>query len=254
VSEEGRLTTSQINRLGARLRHSAEVSEDDLDLLQDLRSMHAEALVKVQEVLARELGVRPTSRLKTVGTIVDKLRREPTMSLSRMQDIAGLRIVEDMDRLDQEQLARRIAGLFLGSKTVDRRRQPSYGYRAIHVIVPIDVCWVEVQVRTRLQDLWAQLVERLGDAWGRQIRYGGEPDEPERAIRGTTRGDVWELVRDLAEHIDNSEEVVATLTLAERGELDVDEDLRSLDRETVHADAQRLLERIGKALGNLREL
>jgi hypothetical protein len=61
-------------------------------------------------------------------------------------------------------------------------------------------------------------------------------------------------VRDLAEHIDNSEELVATLTLANRGEIDVDEDLRSLDPRVVHADAHGLLERIGNVLGNVREL
>jgi hypothetical protein len=37
----------------------------------------------------------------------------------------------------------------------------------------------EIQVRTELQDLWAQAYERLGDRWGRAIRYGGDPDEPE---------------------------------------------------------------------------
>jgi ppGpp synthetase/RelA/SpoT-type nucleotidyltranferase len=248
------LTISQINRLGRRIRRSDVIAEADLDLLQALRSMHAEAMAQVQLDLSEDLGARPTSRLKTVGTIVDKLKREPTMALSRMQDIAGVRIVDDMTRIDQERMAARVEALFPGARRTDRRTTPSHGYRAVHVVVPIDVCWVEVQLRTRLQDLWAQLVERLGDAWGRQIRYGGDPDDQTRVIGGVTRAELWELVQDLAGHIDASEETVSTLVLAERGEIDLTEDLRSLDRHAIHSDAQSLLERIARVVGNLPEL
>lgn len=31
---------------------------------------------------------------------------------------------------------------------------------------------VEIQVRTYLQNEWAQFVERLADSWGRGLRYG----------------------------------------------------------------------------------
>jgi ppGpp synthetase/RelA/SpoT-type nucleotidyltranferase len=122
------------------------------------------------------------------------------------------------------------------------------------VVVPIKVCWVEVQIRTRLQDLWAQLVERLGDAWGRQIRYGGEPDDAQRFVGGITRAELWQLVQDLSKHIDEAEETVAALVLAERGKLDLDEDFRALDRHAIYADARNNLERIGKVVGNLPEL
>ncbi len=254
TNDHSSLTTSQINRLGRRIRKSGVIALSDLDLLQDLRAIHAEAMVEVQERLSMELGVRPTSRLKTVGTIVDKLRREPTMSLSRMQDIAGVRIVEEIDRIAQETMARRTEELFPGHKRTDRRQTPSFGYRAIHVVVPMGVCWVEVQIRTRLQDLWAQLVERLGDGWGRQIRYGGDPDDAQRFVGGTTRAELWALVQDLATHIDRSEETVAALIMAESGAIELDEDLRSLDRHTVYADARNMLDRIGKVVGNLPEL
>lgn len=46
----------------------------------------------------------------------------------------------------------------------------------MHVIVNVDGMPIEIQIRTELQDLWAQIFERLGDVWGRAIRYGGEPD------------------------------------------------------------------------------
>jgi len=50
----------------------------------------------------------------------------------------------------------------------------------VHLVVKLDGIPVEVQVRTVLQHAWAQSMERLGDAWGRAIRYGGEPDDSER--------------------------------------------------------------------------
>jgi hypothetical protein len=41
------------------------------------------------------------------------------------------------------------------------------------VIIQADDIPVEVQIRTDLQDSSAQIVERLGDRWGRGLRYGG---------------------------------------------------------------------------------
>ena len=43
---------------------------------------------------------------------------------------------------------------------IDRRKNPTYGYRAVHVIVYWDGIPVEIQIRTELQDTWAQIVER----------------------------------------------------------------------------------------------
>jgi ppGpp synthetase/RelA/SpoT-type nucleotidyltranferase len=43
------------------------------------------------------------------------------------------------------------------------------------VIPIVDGYPIEIQVRTLLQDLWAQTLERLADALGRGIRYGTEP-------------------------------------------------------------------------------
>jgi len=64
----------------------------------------------------------------------------------------------------------------LGSLTViDRRKTPRIGYRAVHVVVEVDGYPVEIQIRTRLQQSWANGMERYADAMGRQVRYGGVP-------------------------------------------------------------------------------
>lgn len=192
------MTISQIRRLGDRLRGKATPLPDDLVLLQQLRADYDASLAKAEKTLRDDLGLRATSRLKTVQTIIEKLAREKTR-LSVMQDIAGLRIVDDLTLIEQNELVDRVCKAFPGAEVDDRRAKPSHrGYRAVHVIVDIDGCPVEIQVRTRLQDLWSQTMESLADAWGRQIRYGLPPDgqeEPtsESDTTAPTRGEVVEL-------------------------------------------------------------
>lgn len=71
------VSKTQIDRLGARLRESPRIEDADLQLLQDLRSDHAEALEEVARRLVEGAGLEPTTRLKTVDTIIDKLQRQP---------------------------------------------------------------------------------------------------------------------------------------------------------------------------------
>jgi len=118
-----------------------------------------------------------------------------------MQDIAGTRIVAEMNRDEQDRMVERIVGLFPGADVVDRRGNPSSGYRAVHVIVQVQGYPVEIQVRTGLQNAWAQVFERLADTWGRQIRYGEPPDNPdeEELGPGVTRQRVVEYFMGLSE-------------------------------------------------------
>ena len=204
------MSASQIRALGDRLRGKSAARPDDLELLQQLRTDYDSSLQTAESVLRERLRIPATSRLKTVQTIVEKLAREKTR-LSSMQDIAGLRIVVDMTLAEQDALAARIAGEFAGAEINDRRARPSHGYRAIHVIVQIEECPVEIQVRTRLQDLWAQAMESLGDVWGRQIRYGLPPDGDELPLleddeTPITRGEVVDLVIRYSESIADFEQ------------------------------------------------
>jgi hypothetical protein len=95
---------------------------------------------------------------------------------------------------------------------IDRRERPSHGYRAVHVIVYAETVPVEIQVRTMLQDLWAQISEKLGDIWGRGPRYGLGPDQPDQPVNpavpdSPTRTEVIELLANMAEMISDLEKV-----------------------------------------------
>lgn len=178
----------QINKLGKRLALNDPVSDEDFRALEELTACHLTALELARprvNGLAAHLGTAPlhiAHRPKTTQTIIEKLRREHGMALARVQDLAGIRIVgalrfDEQDLLGEE-ILRRFPADPREARIVNRRANPSHGYRAIHVIVSLGGITIEVQVRTLLQHIWADLMERLADRLGRQIRYGEPPVPP----------------------------------------------------------------------------
>lgn len=123
----------------------------------------------------RQQGEVPTGRLaKSTVSIAEKLRRE-SIRLSQMQDIAGCRIVV-RNVMEQEQLVASLKTDFPGATLIDRRDHPSHGYRAIHIIVEISGKSIEIQVRSSLQHLWAEVSEKSSDVLDPKIKYGGGSD------------------------------------------------------------------------------
>ena len=165
------LGKSQIDRLGERLKAGPR-TQQDLESLDEFRRSFAPAYDSVVFTLASELGVQPSGRAaKTTDSIVAKLVRSNS-KLSRIQDIAGCRLLVG-DVAEQERIVTRATLLFPKNRVIDRRVVPSHGYRAVHVIVAVDDRVVEIQVRTLLQHDWAQFSEKLADAFGPEIKYGG---------------------------------------------------------------------------------
>lgn len=161
---------SEVNRLGERLRAGPPTTLD-LELLNDFRRTFAPSFAAVEaavrELVRGEVSGRPS---KTTPSIVAKLRRG-TLQLSRMQDIAGIRIVGP-DVEWQDETMRALTVRWPESRLVDRRLKPTHGYRAVHVIPSLGQLPVEIQVRTRLQHLWAQVSERGADLAGWDLKYG----------------------------------------------------------------------------------
>ena len=112
-----------------------------LEVIEWWRKEHAKPLSRVAANLryyAAEEG-KPivAQRLKRVPTIAGKLLREPTMKLSRMGDIGGVRAV-----LPDQAAAYRVAARLRRNWTITRfsdyvRTPKSDGYRALHLITEI---------------------------------------------------------------------------------------------------------------------
>lgn len=155
--------------------NAAEIVEAD-GLIAWWRSLHARPLSRVSANLRYYLREQAPSiaaqRLKRHGTIVDKLIREPKMNLTQMADIGGCRaILPDQEKVDA--VTRRVQMNWDIVRTRDYVREPKpSGYRAVHHIVRRDDRLIEVQLRTPLQDIWANQVERDSRRLGIGLKSG----------------------------------------------------------------------------------
>ncbi len=164
---------NQIRRAGERLREAGAPSEDDRRIYNEYRDTFAEPLREVTEAMQGLADGAPVqSRLKRFETVVKKLRRG-TSDLSRLEDIAGCRVVPTMR--EQHQVLDRIRSGWEMVRERDYRTSPRDGYRAIHIVVRAQGRPVEVQVRTELEDLWANVSEALAERLDPEIKYGGGP-------------------------------------------------------------------------------
>jgi hypothetical protein len=146
-------------------------------------------LAAAVELVAAKVDVVPSSRVKTTGTLIEKLRRNGGHTLGSIHDLGGMRLVVPGGRVEQDRIVDGARELFSEAarmpKVIDRRANPVERYRAVHVIIYPDGYPIEVQVRTQWQHLWAEWFERLADQYGRGIRYGDPP-----ATGGETARDV----------------------------------------------------------------
>jgi putative GTP pyrophosphokinase len=165
------MSKTQIDRLGDRLK-KGNITEDDLRLLDQYRRSFAEIYEFVVGAIRNELRLEPTGRpAKSTTSISDKLRRE-SIRLTQIQDIAGCRLIVT-DIANQESVIQSLKSLFEETIIIDRRERPSHGYRAVHVVVKHSGKLVEIQVRTSLQQLWAELSEKFADVLDSSLKYGG---------------------------------------------------------------------------------
>jgi ppGpp synthetase/RelA/SpoT-type nucleotidyltranferase len=202
-----------IDRLGDRLRRG-EATDTDLQELEAWRQSFRPGYEAVNEVLARlrwvvcdsawdlfQLSQRPA---KTTESIVAKLQRMPSARLSQMQDIAGCRVV--VFRHQQDAMVDAIRGAFEKTKVDDLRLTPSHGYKAVHVLVYVGDRTVEVQVRNGYENYWALASERLADAFGQEVKYGGGP----HMVRGLLHD-----IDDFLQRLEDSEPLRARSATAE---------------------------------------
>lgn len=188
------LTPSQVNKAGRILRSLTRGAPPAFEewswaitVVVEYRAAHQYPLTKAtmglrSMVNTERCRVEVSQRLKRIPTIIDKLKREPTMKLATMQDIGGCRAV--LDSIDevrrvQHRLAKRRPPLRVRDYIQVRR---DTGYRGVHVVV----CYsgvggsaraIEVQLRTRAMHEWAVTVERLSGRLKKDLKGGAGPPQ-----------------------------------------------------------------------------
>lgn len=181
-------TTSQVNKAGKLLRRWAtgELTDEEsyrrsLEVLLSFRAAHKDPLATANmglRSMVRSEGCRieVTQRLKRVPTILDKLRREPTMQLASMQDLGGCRTV--LDSIDEvRRVQKRLAKNRPPIRVSDYIGTPrTSGYRGVHVVVSYKGRAIEVQLRTKVMHEWAITVERLSGRLQEDLKSSMGPE------------------------------------------------------------------------------
>lgn len=183
---------SQVDKAGRHLRKylrgepvSAEAVDAAMAVLLRFRAVHqyplGKATMGVRSVVRtlRCDRVELSQRLKRAPTIVDKLARESTLSLPRMQDIGGCRAVfktlEELRHVESRLKKNRPP---VGYSDYIQEPRAS-GYRGVHLVVQYGdgggtLRSIEVQLRTLVMHEWAITVERLSGRIGENLKGDGE--------------------------------------------------------------------------------
>lgn len=170
----------EINAAGKHINDSLisqEQYSEYLKVIDNWRAAHAFPMntfatnLRHQASLISDANV--VQRLKRLDTILNKLKRFPTMKLYRMQDLGGCRVIvsqlPDVYRIRLSLKKSRIRHKEQNFKDYIESPRDT-GYRGIHVIysyksekkTDYNGLLVEIQIRTQLQHLWATAVETIG--------------------------------------------------------------------------------------------
>lgn len=178
---------NQINKAGIRLveflKGKGKINDRDvlmaLSVLRNFRTCHTYPVNTFQSTLRSKLQnidkkAIVAQRIKRLPSTVLKLRRFKGMQLARMQDIGGLRAVvgnlKQVYELEKSYLkSKRLKHKLCNHKNYIVKPKES-GYRGIHLVYKYNNSirqnynglYVELQIRTRLQHVWATAVETMG--------------------------------------------------------------------------------------------
>jgi ppGpp synthetase/RelA/SpoT-type nucleotidyltranferase len=120
-----------------------------------------------------------SQRLKRLPRIVRKLDRMSSTNLARLEDIGGCRaILADGPALTRvETRLRRNWGTSIVRDRNYIDSPKDIGYRAVHLVIERDDRRIEVQLRTRGQQEWAEAIEAIDARRGLTMKDGEGPPE-----------------------------------------------------------------------------
>ena len=170
----------RVTNAGSRIREGV-ATDEDVAVIDTWREAHRHVINSFQAIFrnrTRDTSIVVAQRHKRKRTIVDKLNRYPSMQLSRMDDVAGCRLI--FDTIDDIHAFREsFHGARFNHKLKNVPDKYNYilypklsGYRGIHDVYEYDSTslvgrdykglLLEVQYRTLPQHAWATCVELVG--------------------------------------------------------------------------------------------
>jgi len=194
---------NELNKAGDILKDENSAEEETTkatEILNHWRASHSYPLHIFQMTLKNvsQRGDKTSlvaQRLKRATSIINKLRRKyegrkPTMNLSQMQDIAGCRAVVKDVKIAKEIYNEYYLKGNLKHKRVGKKDYITFpkkdGYRSLHLVYEFksdkgkkeyNGLKVEVQIRSKLQHLWATAVETVDFFTRQAIKFNeGRPD------------------------------------------------------------------------------
>jgi ppGpp synthetase/RelA/SpoT-type nucleotidyltranferase len=167
---------NEIKRLGNRLRDGGTEAAD-IEMLERWRESYDPLLISMSSQVDAILGANGfqfllSGRSKRTKSILRKLKRadQHNMDLSRMSDVVGFRIIL-ASMAEQDRAMQLLAGS-LDQKKVYDYRTGDKPYRSVHVVVRDDSRFVEIQLRTLPQHVWAVESETFGE----KVKEGTSPE------------------------------------------------------------------------------
>ena len=185
---ELKYSKSKVDKAGEILKEKGlSINEVNaaLDVLSNWRAFHAIPLDTFAKILksrvkkiSKSENAIVAQRLKRTSSILLKLQTHKTMRLSAMQDIGGLRAI-----FDTVEEVYALVELYRNSKTRYKlfslddyvSRPKSDGYRSVHLVYQLQKSpsiFIEIQVRSYLQHIWATAVEVFGTLKNSSFKSG----------------------------------------------------------------------------------
>jgi hypothetical protein len=177
---------TKIDRAGEVLKNRTSTATEianALDILSSWRGYHAMPLNTFATVLrqrAQKISKNAVvaQRLKRTPSILLKLSNHKTMRLSAMQDIGGLRAILETTAdvysvLDLYKKSKSKHTLFSLDDYIESPKKD--GYRSIHLVYKLTKnpnMFLEIQLRSQLQHIWATGVEVFGTLQNSSFKSG----------------------------------------------------------------------------------
>lgn len=190
------ISKKQLKKIGEKIRNNTATGED-FEIVSAFRTSHAPLIRSLRDSLKnfkkdaklKDENMIISRRIKRMPSIIRKIQRFKYMSLDRIQDLGGVRIIlSDMNRVNA--FADRLKNVTYKHKDKNNfliKREKNYilfpkedGYRSIHHVYEyqgsaypeLKGLLVELQIRTIKQHQWATAVEILDMVQNSSLKTG----------------------------------------------------------------------------------